>query len=475
MIADIHPSSTQAWRWPAATCAVVWVGALCLFETEVKAAAFQWWNNGAYTFGPLVPLAAAWMVWLRRHQLARLPPAPDRTGLAVAAAAAALWLLGSAVAIIEIRQLALVLMLQAAVVAVLGRAVWRGASVPLLYLFMAVPIGGALLPLLQDVAVHAAALLLPGLGVPVQAHGLLLVGGQMVYRVDESCAGLNFVLAGIALAVPSAAMGGHGARAHVGLLLAAIAAAVTANILRIVAIVAMAERAGDPLNLAADHGWFGWMVFATAILPLLLHAQRPASAAKRTPDRPARKPSGSLAAVAGTLALLLAAVRLAEAALVAPPALPTSWPALHAGAGWQQTPGGWRPEPVSVADGWSHAQFAKGARVVDVTVLWFAAQREGHELDRPDRLLPTAGDWLRQGSQAWQVSTPEGGRAVKAWFWLGGLRTDSLILARLFNLKSLFAANTVAALVLVSAPEAEAVNAFVDEGALALDGKEDSR
>src|SRR3546814_10976120 len=90
------------------------------------------------------------------------------------------------------------MMLQGAVVTLLGPAVARGLLFPLIYAVFLVPFGESLEGPLQDVTVAMIMPLLHLFGVPAAVDGVLITIPNGYFEVAEACSGATFVIAMIA-------------------------------------------------------------------------------------------------------------------------------------------------------------------------------------------------------------------------------------------------------------------------------------
>ena len=106
--------STAQWRAALLRLGAAWLALLLLFGRDWLAMVDQWWNSSTYNHILLVPAILAWLVALRRHELARLVPGAWWPGLIVVAGAAFVWVLGSFAGLSLARQLGAVVILQGA-------------------------------------------------------------------------------------------------------------------------------------------------------------------------------------------------------------------------------------------------------------------------------------------------------------------------------------------------------------------------
>src|SRR4051812_47546107 len=109
----------EAGRTPAIALPAsrLWVVSLCeltaisllwglLYRDAAVSAIVTWWESPTYSHCFLILPITLYLVWLRRHELARLVPARWAPGLLLAIPAGAGWVLGRLSSINEIQQFA---------------------------------------------------------------------------------------------------------------------------------------------------------------------------------------------------------------------------------------------------------------------------------------------------------------------------------------------------------------------------------
>ena len=94
---------------------------------------------------------------------------------------------------------AVVGMMQALLLTALGWRVYKALLFPLLYLWLLVPTAGFLLPPLQSITTVLAVEGIRLSGIPVFAEGIVVTVPTAVYVIVAGCAGLNFLLASLAM------------------------------------------------------------------------------------------------------------------------------------------------------------------------------------------------------------------------------------------------------------------------------------
>ena len=231
----------DAWRQQATLLAVAASAILLLFWHDFYAMASIWWNASTYNHCLLIPPLIAWLVWQRRAELAELTPTSWRPGLALAAAGAIAWLLGYAGGISLGRHLGLILMLQGAILTLLGKAVARGLAFPIFYLLFLVPFGDEVLPFMQTLTAKLAMMLLNVGGTPAHLQGVFITTPSGYFEVAEACAGVKFLVAMVALGALVANLCFRSWTRRVAFMIASVTVPVLANGVRAWGTIYVAE------------------------------------------------------------------------------------------------------------------------------------------------------------------------------------------------------------------------------------------
>ena len=193
-----------AWQRPLVLLGTTWLALIALFFADWRAMAGQWWDTSTYNHVLLVPAILAWLVALRRRELAKLAPEAWWPGLIVVAGAAFVWVLGSFAGLSLARQLGAVALLQGAALALLGPRVSAGLAFPLAYMLFLVPFGDELVPLLQLITARITMSLLALSGMHASLEGVFITTPTALFKVAEACSGVKFLVAMSAFAVLAA-------------------------------------------------------------------------------------------------------------------------------------------------------------------------------------------------------------------------------------------------------------------------------
>lgn len=262
------------WRTHLLRLALIWGVILLVTIRDWIAMAHQWWNISTYNHMLLVPAIVAGLVWIRRGELAKLEPCGWWPGGAAVAAASGLWLVGTSLEINTISQLGAVGALQASVAAVLGLRVALGLLFPLAYMLFLVPIGGELVPGLQMITASIAIALTRWSGVPAAIDGIMIDTPAGLFEVAEACAGVQFLIAMIALGVLVAQSCFRSWRRRAIFLAACVVVPIVANGIRAWGTIYIAQSQGIAFAAGFDHIVYGWVFFAVVIAVVLGAAWR---------------------------------------------------------------------------------------------------------------------------------------------------------------------------------------------------------
>lgn len=429
------------WRRHGIALALASAAILLLLRADVVQLVTIWWTSTTFGHCLFIGPVIAWLVWQRRRELAGLIPVAWWPGLTLVAVGSLGWLMGDAGSVSFARQLGLVVMLQGAVVTLLGAQVARGLLFPLCYALFLVPFGEALEPPLQAVTVRMVMPLLHLAGVPAESNGVIIHAGRYWFEVAEACSGAKFVIAMMAFGVLVAATCFVSWRRRAGFMLAALVVPVIANGLRAFATIYAANLTSVEAATGFDHIVYGWVFFGLVMAAVLAAGWRWFD---RAPDAPAFDPArlppvgrGAIAlpiavlltvAVAGTGPVWSAVIAYRGGALPAQIALPQV-------AGWRRVPlstvAPWQPFYPG-ADHQLFGRYARGGASVDLAIAVFGSQGEGHKIGafgtgvirEEDRWVRIAdGDPIAGGAVLRMTAPGSAGRAVErivaTWYVVG--------------------------------------------------------
>lgn len=456
------------WRVSLLALLSVWMLVLVMYWPTASAMASIWWRSDTYAHGLVVPPAALWLMWRKRTQLAHMVPTPTVWGVLGMLGAGLLWLAGDLVAVNAVTQCAFMALIVCAVPALLGWQVTRALLFPLLYLFLAVPVGDFMLPHLMEWTADFTVAALRLSGIPVYREGLQFVIPSGRWSVVEACSGIRYLVASFTVGCLFAYINYHSLRKRLLFVGVAILVPLVANWLRAYMIVMLGHWSGNTLATGVDHLVYGWVFFGIVITIMFMIGARWAD--RETPMPSAKLLNQDLTAAGSSAGAHWAlSAMLAVVVLGLPHAL--NWQLqgrVHQGAvqlqpsvaqaGWQSTepPAEWVPA-FEAANAMSHSGWVSpsGERV-GMHVAYYRAQNYKRKLvSSTNVLVRSEGDsWMQVsgGVASAQLGTEFvnvqravlgaqgsvlGGDSQRlvAWqfFWIDGRVTGSAIKAKLWG------------------------------------------
>jgi len=465
------------WRAPLKRLAAAWLVMLAAFLPDWAAMAHQWWDSSTYNHVLLIPAILAWLVSARWQEVRQLEPANWWPGVVLFAFAGLGWVLGSFAGFSLVRELAVVGMLQASVLTLLGPRVAAGLAFPLFYLLFLVPFGDEIIPWLQMVTARITMALLHVSGVAASIEGVFITTPRGYFEVAEACSGVKFLIAMVAFGTLVANVCFCSWPRRIALLAACLAVPVLANGVRAWGTIFIAQYRGVEFAQGFDHIFYGWVFFAI-VMAIVLGASwrffdRPVDAPMIDPaviavdpllaraGRATISPRGALVALAMVLAVTLGWSVLAQR-MSAPVPRQVFLPDVP---GWHRVDYSpaypWRP----LHKGADHRLLGRymdaGGHVVDVSYALYSHQGDGAEAGSFGQgALPLGSKWAwvspaapLSSASAERIQAPSGvERTALTWYRTGGTLTGSNLHLKLANIvdRLLLRERTTATLILSS-------------------------
>jgi exosortase A len=388
------PFIREGWRVHLAGLVTLWAFLLILFRGDAADIVRIWAESTTFNHCFFILPLIGWLVWQRMPELRQLEPGSWAPGLVPVGLGAAAWLLGEAGSLGSARHFGLVLMLQGAAIACLGKAVSRGLAFPIFYAFFLLPFGEEAVPFLQTITAKLSMAFLGLAGVPATIDGIFITTPAGYFRVAEACSGVQFLIAMLAYGALVANTCFSSWRRRALFMLAALLIPILANGLRAAGTIVIAGEAGVEFAKGFDHVFYGWIFFGI-VIGLLMAAgwrffdrkaddawfdPRALQAECAAPGRPA-----GLVRVAAAAAALAALAPFWSATIATASAHPAPADiALPDVRGWTRVPATegrpWQPYYAG-ADIVRSARYRdRRGRAVDLHIILFARQREGREL-----------------------------------------------------------------------------------------------
>jgi exosortase A len=242
---------------------------LSLFHRDAIDMVSIWWNASTFGHCLFIPILIAWLVQQRLPGLRQLKPVGWAPGLLWIGVGGFAWLLGAAAGVALFRHAALILMMQGAVVTLLGPAIGRALVFPLFYAFFMVPAGEEIVAPLQLITARLCMALLSLWGVPAHLDGIFITTPTGYFEVAEACSGAKFVIAMTAYGALVCNVCFASWTRRIIFMTGALMLSVLANGLRAFATILVAHFTSIDAAVGFDHVLYGWVFFA-AVMTLVM-------------------------------------------------------------------------------------------------------------------------------------------------------------------------------------------------------------
>jgi exosortase A len=344
-------------------------------------------TSDPYAHGWLVVGVTVWLTWRDRASLASTPVAPARGGWLLVALGSLGWFVVYRAGLMVATTLALPALVLCAVWAAGGLALARRVALPVLLLYMAIPVWDVMVGPLQwmTAAVNGWLTRLVGIPVVMQEFTILIPAGT--FEIVGGCSGLNYFVTAVFIAVVLGELDRDDLRSRCLLVAVAVGLAIVTNWLRVFIIIVAGHLTNMQHYLVrADHYKFGWLLFAVALVGFFWLASR---LPRRGQVEPASRPEPAATPAIGAqhalvytaMALALGPARLLAQSLAPAPVVETiAPPAIPGWDGPTQSQSGWQPVFVNADEEMLVAYMGADRQEVAVYRALYRLQHQGKEL-----------------------------------------------------------------------------------------------
>ncbi|HOW42810.1 MAG TPA: exosortase/archaeosortase family protein [Candidatus Omnitrophota bacterium] len=240
---------------------------------------FNSWNvaDSYYSHGPLVPLIAIFIFWLKRKQLKSLKIKPSHAGWLFLTPGIFIQLLSAVWRVNFTSGISLLLVIPGIVLLFLGPSVLRLLWFPIAFLTFMLPLPMVAIAnisfKLKIFAAQMATWMVNAMGIPAIREGSVIKTHNAHLTVEDPCSGIRSLIALIALGALMAYFSRLSRPKKLILFAASLPIAVLANVIRIIVLTLVSEIYGMHLATGFFHDMMGYAVFALAFFGLAFVAK----------------------------------------------------------------------------------------------------------------------------------------------------------------------------------------------------------
>ena len=184
------------------------------------------------------------------------------------------WFVGLMTATALLQQLTLPAMIWLLLAASFGYKAAKSLVVAFVLVYLVIPVWDVLTPYLQGLTVNVNEFLLRQVSVVAHIEGKYVYLPIGVFHIAGGCSGLKYLLVSLTLAVLYAGLHLEGITRPVLLTTIAVLFALLANWIRVFVIIYIGHISEMQSSFVSDHELLGWIIFITAMVPVLLIGSR---------------------------------------------------------------------------------------------------------------------------------------------------------------------------------------------------------
>jgi exosortase D (VPLPA-CTERM-specific) len=380
---------------------------------------WNWWiESPEYSHGILVPVLSAFLIWVRRDQLAETPFNGSWAGVLLVAFACLVYWVGRMATLHVVDNVGYWFLLCGIALSMTGIKGFRVIALPMALLGLSIPLPAFFLnnisSTLQFWSSELGVMVIRFFGISVLLQGNVIDLGQYRLEVAEACSGLRYLFPLLTIGVLMGYLYYGAAWKRIVIALSSLPLTVIMNSIRIGSIGVMVDRWGPSLAEGFVHDFQGWAMFmltGAIMLGLLVVLHRMGDDKLSWRDAfgippPAIRPPGTEVVSVGPTRPFLAAIAVVFAVAVLSefaPAARDVFPEREAFVTFpDQVDGraghrmGMNPEYLDVLqlDDYLLSDYVGGdGVVVSLYMAYYKAQRTGQSVHSPKSCLP-GGGWI---------------------------------------------------------------------------------
>ncbi len=227
------------------------------------------WSNQHYTHGFLILGISIYMIYRDREKFINTEIDPAFSVIPFLIVTCFIWFAGIITGVLIVHTTILVFILFFILFAVTGKSYAVSLFVPVGYLLFAMPVWEPLMPTLQRITAFVAYQFLELVNISALRQDITITIPEGVFKVEESCSGLRYLNASLALGVLYAYLSFNRWNKIVICMALSLIIPIIANWIRVIVIIYAGHKTDMTHPLVHDHINFGWFLYAVFIFPFI--------------------------------------------------------------------------------------------------------------------------------------------------------------------------------------------------------------
>jgi exosortase D (VPLPA-CTERM-specific) len=241
------------------------VVAFVVFSSALYELVGRWQKQEEYSYGFLIPVIVAWLLWSRRHAIVASVGRPSLIGFALISIAAVMHIVGELSALYVLSQVGFILVLFGIALGFGGYSLLKVVFVPILFLVFAIPLpyflDASLSWRLQLISSQLGVWFIRLFQIPVFLQGNVIDLGVYKLQVVDACSGLRYLYPLLSLSFLAAYLFQTRFWQRAVIFLSAIPITIVMNSFRIGLVGILVDNWGPQDADGLLHMFEGWVIF----------------------------------------------------------------------------------------------------------------------------------------------------------------------------------------------------------------------
>jgi len=231
-----------------------------------------WFTDPVYSHGVLIPIVSLFLAWRSVRDKDVRDTDPFKPGIILLTFGIILYIIGSITIFPFLSAISFLFVLCGLILYLYGKEVMRSLLFPVLFLIFAIPIPvvPAITVTLQSISARYSALTLEMLGVAVIRTGSEIQLTDCSFSIGLPCSGMNTLIALLAVSAIFAYLLKCPLLTKTALFCITIPVAIVANIIRITALLLIADHYGAEVAMRLFHDFSSPFLFIIAFISLII-------------------------------------------------------------------------------------------------------------------------------------------------------------------------------------------------------------